>query len=234
VRINKYLRDASYGSRRGVEELIEQGKVKVNGNIVRDLAFDVSNNDVVEVDGKIITGEKAMTYVIMNKPKGYITTKSDDKGRKTVMQLLPANMAGLFPVGRLDYNTEGLLLFTNDGELANHLTAPKNKVRKKYIATIKGDVQDIELNAVRNGFYYKGVRYGKCECRIKNKQQGTTKVEIVITEGKNHEIRNMFEYLHKDLHLLKRVAIGDLMLTGLNRGEYRKLSNAEVQYLKSL
>ena len=234
MRINKYLRDASYGSRRGVEKLIEDGKVKVNGEIVRDLAFDVLDSDVVDVDGKIITGEKVMTYLIMNKPKGYITTKSDEKGRKTVMQLLPGNMSGLFPVGRLDYNTEGLLLFTNDGDLTNRLTSPSSKIPKKYIATIKGDVQDVELNSIRGGFFYQGVRYGKCECQIKDKHQGMTKVEVVITEGKNHEIRNMFEFLHKDLHLLKRVAIGELVLTGLNRGEYRKLTNAEVHYLKTL
>lgn len=234
MRINKYLRDAGLESRRKCEELVEGGKVSINGKVVRNLAFDVKDEDIVEVDGKILTGEKNLKYLIMNKPKGYITTKKDELGRKTVMELLGPKYADVFPVGRLDYNTEGLLILTNDGDLSYKLTHPKNQIKKVYIATIKGDISNTELDILRGGFLYKGVRYGKCEAKILDKHNGICKVQIIVTEGKNHEIRNMFEYLHKDLHLLKRVSLEGLTLRGLNRGESRLLSRKEVEYLKSL
>lgn len=234
MRINKYLRDAGLCSRRKSEELVLGGKVKVNGKAVTDLAFDVSGADIVEVNGKIVDNEKDLKYIILNKPKGYLTTKSDDLGRKTVMDILGNRYAELFPVGRLDYNTEGLLLLTNDGELSFKLTHPKHKIEKTYVATIKGDVSEKELDILRGGIYYQGVRYSKCKAFVKDRFKGNTKVCLTITEGKNHEVRKMFEFLHKDVHLLKRIAIGSLTISGLDRGEFRSLNKKEIEYLENL
>ncbi|MBO4989323.1 MAG: rRNA pseudouridine synthase [Clostridia bacterium] len=235
MRINKFLAQCGIASRRKCDEIIQSGVVTVNGKKV-DLGCDVDENtDVVAVDGKIVKAKKEFSYYIMNKPKGYVCTVSDDKGRKTVMELLPANAGRVVPVGRLDYDTEGLLLFTDDGDLAFRLTHPGAEVPKTYTARIEGVLTEYDLNPIRSGIEIeKGVLTKKCKAHIIETNKAYTKVSLTITEGKNREIRKMFEAIGKNVDFLKRVKVGDLDLRGIDRGAVRKLTQEEILYLKSL
>ena len=171
---------------------------------------------------------------MLNKPKGYVTTVKDDKGRKTVMDLLPKKGDRLYPVGRLDYDTEGLLIITNDGELAQRLTHPVNEVPKTYVAKIEGVLTENMLARLRGGVEVDGVRTKKSAVRIVDETKTETKVSVTITEGRNRQVRKMFEAVGKEVIFLKRVKIGDLALRGLNRGEYRPLTKEEIYYLKNI
>lgn len=233
MRINKFLAEAGVASRRQCDQLIKDGAVKVNGRVC-DLGYDVNEGDSVVVNGKRINNEVKKEYYIMNKPKGYVCTVSDDKGRKTVMELLPKRVGRVFPVGRLDYATEGLLLFTNDGELSFRLTHPKNEVPKTYVAKIEGVVTESELDKLRAGVIIEGKKTNKCSARITDATKEYTKVSITITEGRNRQVRKMFEVIGKEVVLLKRIKIGDLSIRGLDRGECRSLTKQEIEYLKFL
>lgn len=233
MRINKFLAEAGVASRRQCDQLIKDGAVKVNGRVC-DLGYDVNEGDSVVVNGKRINNEVKKEYYIMNKPKGYVCTVSDDKGRKTVMELLPKRVGRVFPVGRLDYATEGLLLFTNDGELSFRLTHPKNEVPKTYVAKIEGVVTELELDKLRAGVIIEGKKTNKCSARITEATKEYTKVSITITEGRNRQVRKMFEVIGKEVVLLKRIKIGDLSIRGLDRGECRSLTKQEIEYLKFL
>lgn len=234
MRINKYLALAGLGSRRGVEELVKKGVVTVNGKTITDLATDIGDDDVVRVDGKNLTFEENYKYYILNKPKGYVTTSSDEKGRKTVMDLVKDIKGRVFPVGRLDYNTEGLLILTNDGDLAQKLMLPVSEIEKTYICVIKGNITEGELAVLRAGVKIDGVKLKKCKIKVLDVKDGKTRLEIKIHEGKNRQIRKMLEYVGKEITLLKRVGIGDLRVGGLSRGEYRELKEEEVAYLVAL
>lgn len=234
MRINKYLALAGLGSRRGVEELVKIGVVTVNGKTITDLATDIGDDDVVRVDGKNLTFEENYKYYILNKPKGYVTTSSDEKGRKTVMDLVKDIKGRVFPVGRLDYNTEGLLILTNDGDLAQKLMLPVSEIEKTYICVIKGNITEGELAVLRAGVKIDGVKLKKCKIKVLDVKDGKTRLEIKIHEGKNRQIRKMLEYVGKEITLLKRVGIGDLRVGGLSRGEYRELKEEEVAYLVAL
>ena len=170
---------------------------------------------------------------MLNKPKGIICSSSDEKGRKTAVDLIKTNER-IFCVGRLDYDSEGLILLTNDGELAYSLTHPSLEIPKTYVVKIKGDVKESELAVLRNGVKIKDIKYNKCKINVLEKTKDSTKLEIILTEGKNREIRKMFEFIGKEITLLKRIKLADLRLGGLNRGEYRELRDYEVEYLKSL
>ena len=234
MRINKFLAEQGVASRRGSDKLIEEGKVTVNGVRVKAGA-DVSPTDVVEVDGKILSHKVKYEYYMLNKPKGCVCTVSDDKGRKTVMDLLPSGAGRVFPVGRLDYDTEGMLILTNDGELAYRLTVPKNEIPKTYLVRIEGTITDVQLNRLRAGIEIeKGVVTKKCRVNVIKTDKNYTKLHLVLTEGKNREIRKMFEAVGKNIDFLKRIKIGELTLTGLDRGAVRKLSREEVFYLQNL
>lgn len=235
MRINKFLAQCGIASRRKCDEIIKSGSVTVNGKKV-DLGYDVDENaDVVSVNGEIVKAKKEFSYYIMNKPKGYVCTVSDDKGRKTVMELLPPNAGRVVPVGRLDYDTEGLLLFTDDGDLAFRLTHPGSEVPKTYTARIEGVLTEYDLNPIRSGIEIeKGVLTKKCKAHIIETNKAYTKVSLTITEGKNREIRKMFEAIGKNVDFLKRVKVGDLDLRGIDRGAVRKLTQEEILYLKSL
>lgn len=234
MRINKFLAEQGVASRRGSDKLIEEGKVTVNGVRVKAGA-DVSPTDVVEVDGKILSHKVKYEYYMLNKPKGCVCTVSDDKGRKTVMDLLPSGAGRVFPVGRLDYDTEGMLILTNDGELAYRLTVPKNEIPKTYLVRIEGTITDVQLNRLRAGIEIeKGVVTKKCRVNVIKTDKNYTKLHLVLTEGKNREIRKMFEAVGKNVDFLKRIKIGELTLTGLDRGAVRKLSREEVFYLQNL
>ena len=234
MRINKFLAEQGVASRRHADEMIAAGRVKINGNVAT-LGLDVQEGDVVEVDDVVLAQEeKKEEYYIMNKPKGVVCTVSDDRGRKTVMDLLPETIGRVFPVGRLDYATEGLLILTNDGDLAFRLTHPKNEIPKTYLVRIEGTLTEKDLNPIRSGVELDGVLTKKCKAHIVETNKAYTKVHITITEGKNRQVRRMFEAIGKNVAFLKRVSIGQLKLSGLDRGQMRPLTEMEVAYLKGL
>ena len=233
MRINKFLAECGAESRRGSDELIKAGKVKVNGKNAQ-CGMEITDNDIVEVSGKVLSLPLKYTYIMLNKPKGYVTTTSDDKDRKTVMDLVKFDKVRLFPVGRLDYDTEGLLILTNDGDLSYRLTHPNNEVGKTYILKIEGVIPPEKLNELKRGVEIDGGKTKKSYVKVMNKVQNETRLEITIFEGKNRQIRKMIESVGFEVKFLKRVSVGELRLGGLNRGEYRHLNKAEVKYLKSL
>lgn len=234
MRINKFLAEQGIASRRGGDEIIAEGRVSINGKTAK-AGDEVTPSDVVELDGKMLSHKVKYEYYMLNKPKGCVCTVKDDKGRKTVMDFLPATSARVVPVGRLDYDTEGLLILTNDGDLAFRLTSPKSEIPKTYLVRIEGGITEKELNRLRAGVEIeKGVLTKKCRIRVVETNKSFTKLNVVLTEGKNREIRKMFEVVGKQVDFLKRIMIGELRLTGLDRGQARKLTQEEVFYLQNL
>lgn len=234
MRINKFLAEKGVASRRHADEMIAAGRVQING-AVATLGANVEETDEVLVDGVLLSREeKKEEYYIMNKPKGVICTVSDDRGRKTVMDLLPDSVGRVFPIGRLDYETEGLLLLTNDGDLAFRLTHPTSEIPKTYLVRIEGTMTEKDLNPIRSGVELDGVLTKKCKAHIVETDKAYTKVHITITEGRNRQVRRMFEAIGRSVAFLKRVSIGRLKLTGLDRGEVRPLTEQEIIYLKGL
>ncbi len=232
MRINKYLAACGVASRRECDKLIESGSVKING-LTAALGAEVNDGDSVTVNGNPVALKKN-EYYILNKPKGYLSTVRDDKGRKTVLDLMPPSIGRIYPVGRLDYDSEGLLILTTDGQLAQHLTHPSNEVPKTYLVKIEGTITEAGLNLIRSGIDIGGYVTKKCKAHIVETNKAYTKIHITVTEGKNREIRKMFEAIGKEVTLLKRIKVGDLTLRGLDRGSYRKLTQAEVEYLLSI
>ena len=232
LRLNKYLADCGVGSRRECDRLIEEGVVVVNGKKAT-LGMEVSEHDQISVNGKRIGDKQKNYYLMLHKPKGYVTTVKDDLGRKTVMDLIDVK-ARLYPVGRLDYDTEGLLILTNDGEMANRLTHPRNEVNKTYVCRISGMLTDKERLQLERGVLIDGVKTAPAKVRILKQDQHHTRCEVTIHEGRNRQVKKMFESVGKEVEFLKRVAVGDLRLGGLKRGEYRFLNDYEVEYLKNL
>lgn len=234
MRINKFLAEQGVASRRACDEIVAEGRVTINGKPAK-AGDDVSPADTVMLDGKTLSHKVKYEYYLLNKPKGCVCTVSDDKGRKTVMDLLPAGAGRVFPVGRLDYDTEGLLILTSDGELAYRLTAPQSEIQKTYLVRIEGTISDVQLNRLRAGVEIeRGVVTKKCKVTVVETNKKYTKLHVVLTEGKNREIRRMFEAVGKNVDFLKRIRIGDLTLTGLDRGKVRNLTPDEVFYLKNL
>ena len=234
MRINKFLAMSGVASRRASDKLIEDGVVKINGKVC-SLGDEVDvSSDSVTVNGRPVNTVKKFDYYIMNKPKGYVCTVKDDKDRKTVMELLPQSAKRLFPVGRLDYDTEGLLILTNDGELTYKLTHPKNEVPKTYLVKTEKPVSDEDLQKLRSGVVVDGVKTKKCNVRLIETSKTGSKLHITITEGRNRQVRKMFEAVNNCVDFLKRIKIGELKLTGLDRGEVRQLTAREVDYLLTL
>lgn len=234
MRINKYLAQVGLGSRRKVEEFVLDGRVKVNGNIVRDLATDIKDSNVVYFDNRPIRATTKFVYYKLHKPKGYVTTVTDDKDRKTVMDLMRGVHVRVYPVGRLDYDTEGLLLFTNDGEITNILTKPNSEVKKTYTVHIESGITNDEIKKLTSGVKIDDYTTKPCSIELKELGEKLTKLTITITEGKNRQIRKMFESIGKNVIFLRRVQIGDIKLGGLSRGEYTELNPRELKYLRSL
>ena len=234
MRINKYLADMGVASRRHADEMIKACRVTINGELAT-IGANVEEGDEVALDGRILSvTDRKEEYYIMNKPKGVVCTVSDDRGRKTVMDLLPEGVGRVFPVGRLDYATEGLLILTNDGDLAFRLTHPTAEIPKTYMARIEGTLTEKDLNPIRSGVELDGVLTKKCKAHIVETNKAYTKVHITITEGRNRQVRRMFKSIGKNVEFLKRISIGELKLTGLNRGEIRPLKEMEIAYLKGL
>ena len=236
MRINKYIAEAGVASRRNADQMIKDGRVSVNGKKITECGVDVDpSNDVVYVDGVRITPLRRYTYVMFNKPKGCITTASDEFGRKTIYDYLEQFVGkGLFPVGRLDYDSEGLLLLTNDGLLAQVLTHPSYQIPKTYLVKIEGKIGEEELKKIRNGVKdVDGVKYAPAKVFLKESSETHSRLEITITEGKNREVRKIFESVGKNVVFLCRRKIGDLSLGGLSPGSARYLTDKEIAYLKS-
>lgn len=231
-RLNKYLADCGVGSRRECDKLIADGCVKINGKIA-SLGANVEENDSVSVNGRRVTPKTKNYYIMLHKPKGCVTTVKDDLGRKTVMDFVDIK-ARLFPVGRLDYDTEGLLILTNDGDVANKLTHPKNNVEKVYVARLSGSLTEAERQTLECGVEIDGRKTMPAKVKILAKDEHHTRVEVTITEGRNRQVKKMFESVGKEVEFLKRVAEGELRLGGLQRGKYRFLNDREIEYLKGL
>lgn len=231
-RLQKVIAHAGIASRRKAEELILQGKVTVNGEVVKQLGTKVGPNDVVEVNG-IKVEKEAPVYFLFYKPKGVVTTVKDDKNRKTVLDFFPEVTERIYPVGRLDYDTSGILLMTNDGEFANLLTHPKYEIEKTYIAKVKGIPTREHLKQLQ-----KGIRLddgltapAKVKFLSANKRKNTAIIELTIHEGRNRQVRRMFEKIGYPVMKLKRERYAFLDLTGLNAGEWRPLTPHEVKQL---
>ena len=235
MRINKYIASSGVTSRRNADKLVTEGRVKVNGKIVTELGFDVNeNNDTVSVDGKKIALINKYTYIMMYKPKGCVCSANDECGRKTVFDYVDIDKR-LFTVGRLDYDSEGLLLLTNDGALAQYITHPGNEIPKSYLVKVEGDIPEADLARLRKGVKLDdGSLTARAKVRLKEMAGDVYSYDVTIFEGKNREIRRMFEAIGKEVIFLKRVAVGDLRLGGLSRGTYRYLTDKEIDYLKNL
>ncbi len=234
MRINKFIALSGVCSRRKAEEFILDKMVKVNGQIVTNLAIDIKPSDVVLLNDQVIKPTSQNVYYMLNKPKGYITTMNDDRNRKTITDLLGDIDKRVFPIGRLDYDSEGLLFLTNDGELTYKLTHPRFEIPKKYIVKIEGEIKESELAVLRAGVVIDKVRYNKCKAKLINFENNISKIEIILSEGKNREIRKMFEAIGKEVIFLKRIEMAGIRLGGLKRGEIRPLKDYEIEHLKSL
>lgn len=231
-RLQKIISSTGYASRRKAEELIKNGKVKVNGETIREMGYKASYNDYIEVEGHPLNKQEDKVYYLLNKPRGVVTTSKDDKGRKTVVDLIKTDKR-IYPVGRLDYDTTGILLLTNDGELTNYLTHPKNNIEKVYVAKIKGLITKDELRRLCNGIFIDGKKTSKAKAKILriDKKTNSSIVELIIHEGKNHQVKKMFEAIGYNVEKLKRESIAFLTLDGVKSGEYRELSIKEVKKL---
>ena len=228
MRINKFLSTADIASRRKCDELVKNGQVSINGKIVSELGFDVNpKKDVVEFEGKLVKLPSSFVYYKFNKPKGCVCSAKDEKGRKTIYDIIQ-NEERLFSVGRLDYDTEGLLILTNDGEFANKLMHPSFHVEKEYKVTVEGEVLESEMAVMRKGVVVDGERMPSAKVKWLKYENGCTTLSVVIDEGQNRQIRRMFEAIGKSIKLLKRVRVKDVMLGGLKRGEMRPLKDFEL------
>ena len=233
-RLQKYLANAGIASRRKCEELILQGKVEVNGNVVTELGTKVTSKDVVKYDGKIVKPEEEKIYILLNKPIGYITTAHEQFGRDKVLDLIKINKR-IVPVGRLDMYTSGALILTNDGELVNKLTHPKNEIDKTYNVTLKGKITESEIESLKNGVIIDD-NYLTKPAKVKilkiDEEKNISRVQIIIHEGKNRQIRKMCEAIDKKVLALHRSKIGSLDVKNLKPGEWRYLNSSEIKSIK--
>lgn len=231
IRLQKFMAECGVASRRKCEQLIEDGKVKVNGHLVTLGTKINPKKDIVTVRGKKISRQEELRYIMLNKPRGYVTTVSDELGRKTVMDLLTGVNERVYPVGRLDRDSEGLLLLTNDGALANALMHPSHNVTKTYRVTIRSSVSDEALQELREGVEIDSGKTSPCEVIPIVEDENRTVLEFIIHEGKNREIRKMCEHFDLEVSRLKRIAIAGLKLGMLKSGDFRDLNETELKKL---
>ena len=234
-RLQKVIADAGITSRRKAEELILSGKVCVNKKVVTTLGVKVSSSDIIEVNGTMIEKEQVKKYYLLNKPRGVISSVSDDKNRPTVVDYIDSDVR-VYPVGRLDYDTTGLILLTNDGVLANLLMHPTNKIPKTYIAKIEGLLNKDDIDRLKNGIMIDGKKTIIESFKIKDKdfEKNTSLIEITIVEGRNHIVKKIFDSLHHPVIRLSRIKIAFLNIDKMRSGEYRELTIKEVKKLYSL
>lgn len=235
MRLNKYIAECGAASRRKADALIKNGEIKVNGKVVKELGTIIDEtNDTVTLDGQKLRPVNRYIYLMLNKPKGCVCTVNDEKGRKTVMDFIDLKDKRLFPVGRLDYDSEGLLLLTNDGDLAYKLTHPSHDIPKTYVAKVEGEVPESALATLRNGIVLDGIKTHRSKIKLLEFENNISRFEVTIYEGRNRQVRRMFETVGKEVIFLKRVSVGDLRLGGLSRGTFRFLTEKEIHLLKTL
>ena len=234
-RLQKIIANCGYCSRRKAEDLIKMGKVVVNGEVIKELGFKANMNDVIEVNGEMLDTKEDFVYYLLNKPRGIITSTSDDKNRKTVIDLIDSSKR-IYPVGRLDYDTTGALILTNDGNLANLLMHPSNNIEKVYVAKLEGIITKNDIAKLEKGVIIDGRKTYPCKAKITkiDKKNNISIVKLIIHEGRNHQVKNMFKALGFEVIKLKRESVAFLTTDGLKSGEYRKLSVKEVKMLYSL
>ena len=230
MRLNKYLAKSGVASRRKSDELIQMATTEVNGKICLDPAYDVRPGDKIFFDGRRLTPSNEKIVYMLNKPEKVITTVSDTHGRRTVMDYVKSKLR-LSPVGRLDKQTKGLLLLTNDGDLHHYLTHPSNRVPKDYEAIIEGRVDPVNIRKLSRGIYIGDKEYGRAEMIGQETEKGRSKVKLRLRQGKKREIRRIFFRLKIKLLSLKRIGYSNLKLGNLNEGEYRQLSAKEIKSL---
>ncbi|MCC8022245.1 MAG: rRNA pseudouridine synthase [Clostridiales bacterium] len=231
VRLQKFMADCGVASRRASEELIRAGKVKVNGHVAAIGDKVNPRRDLVTVRGKKIVPQKELYYIMLHKPRGYVTTVQDEMGRKTVMELVQGVKARLYPVGRLDRTSEGLLLLTNDGAFANAMMHPARHVPKTYRVTVRPAISDEQMLALQEGVVIDGKKTLPTEVRTITEEEGRTVVQMVLHEGRNRQIRRMCEALDLEVARLKRTAVGEVKLGMLQQGQWRHLEPEEKKKL---
>ncbi len=234
MRLHKLLAHAGVASRRAAEDLIVRGKVRVNGKIVRELGTIVSTEDRIDVSGTRVVLESQPTYVLMHKPTNVVTTMRDPQGRRTVADLIPKGLPRVVPVGRLDYDTSGVLLLTNDGDLANTLTHPRFGVEKTYRVVVKGRLNPDEIRRLQSGVLLEEFRAGGARLRVVAVRRETSVLDITIHEGKNRQVRRMFEAVGHPVAELVRLRFGPLKLGDLPPGHSRQLTERELAQLRHL
>ena len=233
-RLQKVIAESGYASRRKAEELIKAGKVYVNGIKITEMGYKVNGNDLIDINGKPLKKEDK-EYYLLNKPRGVVTTTSDDKNRKTVTDIIETTKR-IYPIGRLDYDTTGVLLLTNDGKLTNILNHPSSEVTKVYLAKIEGIVEPFKIKKLEQGVVIDGKKTSKARVRIKkiDKKNNASYIELTIHEGRNHQVKKMFEAIGYNVIKLKREKYAFLDVKSLKSGEYRKLTTKEVKSLYAL
>lgn len=229
-RLQKLLSEYGVASRREAERMIAAGRVKVNGKIATVGQSADPETDKIEADGRRVDKQPPKTYVMLNKPRGYVTTMDDERGRKKVTDLLDGLNNRVYPVGRLDMNSEGMLILTNDGEFANLLTHPSHEIEKEYHASVSGDVRGA-MKLLSSGMEIDGYQTAPARIRIVKQEEDSAVLSIIIHEGRNRQVRKMCEEANLEVKRLKRIAIGQLTLQGLPPGKWRLLTEAEVNYL---
>ncbi len=235
LRLQKFLAQAGVASRRASEELILNGSVKVNNITITELGTKINpTQDVVMYKNQIISGEEKKVYYMLNKPVGYVTTVKDEKNRKTVLDLLKTVPERIYPVGRLDCDTSGLLFLTNDGDLTYLITHPKHEVEKTYIATVRGIPNSAQLERFRQGLIIDNWKTAKAKIRILSQTKNSATLSITIREGRNRQVRKMCAAIGSPVITLKRVSVGTINLGELESGKYRPLTKKELNYLSNL
>jgi 23S rRNA pseudouridine2605 synthase len=231
ARLQKFLADAGVASRRASEKIIQEGRVTVNGRIVRELGTKVDPlHDTVNLDGTPVRARRKL-YIALHKPSGYVCSRQDPHGRRTVGELLPAEWKNLFTVGRLDYATEGLIFLTNDGEFSLKMTHPRYGIRKKYMVTVEGRIEPEAAYRAVEGLYHRGERLKAERARILRSGKSHSVIELELAEGKNREARRLFESQGYKILVLKRLQIGPIKLGELPRGKWRALTGVEIKSL---
>lgn len=234
MRLQKFMAQSGYASRRKSEEIIAAKRVKVNGKVISEMGYNVDElRDVVEVDGKVIQLIKNFEYYILNKPIGVVCSAKDEKDRVTVVDMIDTKRR-IYPVGRLDIDTTGLVLLTDDGELTNKIIHPKHEIEKTYIATVEGTPNAQGLTRLRTGIVIEGRKTAPAKVKILKNFETDSILEVVIREGRNRQVKKMFEAVGHPVKKLMRIAIGDIKLGDLQLGYYRKVSEDELKYLRSL
>ena len=230
-RLNKYIASSGLCSRRKADELIESGVVNVNGKIVKELGFQVGPKDKVFVN-KVLIHPKKLEYYRFYKPAGYITTSDDEKGRKTIYDIIPKELFELKPVGRLDKDSTGLLILTNDGDLINQLTHPSVKVSKVYIVSVEGKINVNDLETMYKGIEIEKDKIAYADAQIIEFDKNSTMLQVILTQGLNRQIRKMFEYLGHPVISLKRVQHATISIEGLKRGQIKPIKPAQIKDLR--